>query len=1078
MIQFVLAWVAARISFPLTAAAFTCTSGGGDGGRQAESIARQIMDLDLFGAFDGTEKVNEESVPDLPPGQDEKSKGKRATLAEEDKEESGKAKKRTKESDEKSRKGGDQESKEASQADLVMGQEVVMERGDGSRVTSFSVRPAGWKPKEPLKTTSKPAKEYPFTLDPFQKSAIQFIEDGESVLVSAHTSAGKTVVAEYAIAKSLRDGQRVIYTSPIKALSNQKYRDLQAEFSDVGLMTGDITINPTATCLIMTTEILRSMLYRGSEIMREVAWVVYDEIHYMRDKSRGVVWEESIILLPHNVRFVFLSATIPNAREFASWVVQLHRQPCHVVYTDFRPVPLEHYVFPSGGEGLNMVVDKRGAFKEESFNKAMAAIKSASDEPKDKGGKRQKSGGRDSTGGGKGGQTSDVKRIVRLIMKRGLDPAIVFSFSKKECEAFAQQMSKMSLNSEEHSKLVEQVFNNAMDSLADEDRSLPQVDAMLPYLKKGIGFHHGGLLPILKEVVEILFAEGLVKILFATETFSIGLNMPAHTVVFTNTRKYDGKDFRWISSGEYIQMSGRAGRRGKDDKGMVIQMLDETMEPAVAKGILYGEADPLFSSYHISYNMLLNMLRVEGADPEFVVRSSFHQFQQEQEAPALELQASELEAEMAAIQVEGEEEIEEWHTMTEQLKKLEHDVRQTVMAPEKCLPYIQTGRLIQARQDEKGYDWGWGTVVNMHHTKDRSGVPSYTVECLALTIESGDEGADAATGLRPPKECEEALAKMRVVPLPLNSICKLSAVRVHMPKDLRPETNRAAVSRSLKEILKRFGDSSLPLLDPVADMGIRDKTFCKVLQRVGELKERIDALPVHSAADKDHRISQYLKKVDLAERAKLIRAEAKKSQHVAMKDDLRRMLRVLRRLGHCDADGVIQLKGRAACEVNTCDELLVTELMFSGVFSLLSEEQIAALLSCLVFQEKGKEGGPKLPENLMEPYRQLQEAARQVARVCIESKVTLDLDEYVNSFTPDMMEVCFAWCSGCKFVDVMKLTDAFEGTVIRVIRRLEELLRQLGIAASSIGNVELRAKMEGAANKIRRGIAFSASLYL
>jgi ATP-dependent helicase YprA (DUF1998 family) len=181
--------------------------------------------------------------------------------------------------------------------------------------------------------------------------------------VSAHTSAGKTVVAEYAIAMALRDKQRVVYTSPIKALSNQKYRELHREFEDVGLMTGDVTLNPSASCLVMTTEILRNMLYRGSEVMREVAWVIFDEIHYMRDKDRGVVWEETLILLPDRVRYVFLSATIPNAAEFAMWIAKLHQQPCDVVYTDYRPTPLQHYVFPAGGDGLYLVVDEKGNFR-------------------------------------------------------------------------------------------------------------------------------------------------------------------------------------------------------------------------------------------------------------------------------------------------------------------------------------------------------------------------------------------------------------------------------------------------------------------------------------------------------------------------------------------------------------------------------------------------------------------------------------------------------------------------------------------------------------------------------------------
>ena len=234
---------------------------------------------------------------------------------------------------------------------------------------SFSVLPPDY--VEPPAVNCPPAKTYPFVLDPFQQHAVNYIEKGESVLVSAHTSAGKTAVAEYAIAKSLRDKQRVIYTSPIKALSNQKYRDLQEEFEDVGLMTGDITINPKATCLIMTTEILRSMLYRGSEVMREVAWVIYDEIHYMRDSERGVVWEESIILLPHKVRFVFLSATIPNSKEFAQWICQIQR---HVVYTDYRPTPLQHYLFAAGGEGLHLVVDEKGQFREDNFQTAMSTL--------------------------------------------------------------------------------------------------------------------------------------------------------------------------------------------------------------------------------------------------------------------------------------------------------------------------------------------------------------------------------------------------------------------------------------------------------------------------------------------------------------------------------------------------------------------------------------------------------------------------------------------------------------------------------------------------------------------------------
>ncbi len=393
------------------------------------------------------------------------------------------------------------------------------------------------------KPTRAPAKTYKFQLDPFQEEAILCIENNESVLVSAHTSAGKTVTAEYAIALSLKEKQRVIYTTPIKALSNQKYREFEEEFSDVGLMTGDVTINPSASCLIMTTEILRSMLYRGSEIMREVGWVIFDEIHYMRDKERGVVWEETIILLPDNVHYVFLSATIPNARQFAEWIAHLHRQPCHVVYTEYRPTPLQHYMYPAGGDGIHLVVDEHGEFKEENFTQAMNVLQSSAGTEDGTNSSREKKGlkGKKPANGG-----SNCFKIVKMIMERQFAPVIVFSFSKKECEAYALQMAKLDLNTGEEKRLVDEVFDSAMRVLSEEDRCLPQVENVLPLLRRGIGIHHGGLLPILKETTELLFQEGLIKALFATETFAMGLNMPARTVMFTGAQKFDGKSMRWV----------------------------------------------------------------------------------------------------------------------------------------------------------------------------------------------------------------------------------------------------------------------------------------------------------------------------------------------------------------------------------------------------------------------------------------------------------------------------------------------------------------------------------------------------
>lgn len=401
------------------------------------------------------------------------------------------------------------------------------------------------------------------------------------------------------------------------------------------------------------------MLYRGSEIMREVAWVVFDEIHYMRDKSkffhvnnsvlkfqsvnvfaaRGVVWEETIILLPDKVRYVFLSATIPNAMQFAEWITKMHNQPCHVVYTDFRPTPLQHYFFPAGADGIHLVVDEKGVFREENFHKAMETIaEKQGDDPANVMAKRKGKGKDKKTN--KGGESnkgpSDIYKIVKMIMLKNYNPVIVFSFSKRECEAFALQMSKMAFNDESEKEMVSKVFNSAIEMLSDEDKELPQIKHILPLLRLGIGVHHSGLLPILKETIEILFQEGLIKVLFATETFSIGLNMPAKTVVFTSVRKFDGVSQRWITPSEFVQMSGRAGRRGLDDRGIVIMMINEEMDPTVAKEIVRGEQDKLNSAFYLGYNMILNLLRVEGISPEFMLERCFYQFQNAASVAGLE----------------------------------------------------------------------------------------------------------------------------------------------------------------------------------------------------------------------------------------------------------------------------------------------------------------------------------------------------------------------------------------------------------------------------------------------------------
>ncbi|ETW50549.1 hypothetical protein PFMALIP_01277 [Plasmodium falciparum MaliPS096_E11] len=499
---------------------------------------------------------------------------------------------------------------------------VLEEFGGDVNCIHKCVRPQSYVHNE-IKEPLIPARTYKFELDTFQKKSIECLERNESVLVSAHTSAGKTVIAEYAIALGLRDKQRVIYTSPIKALSNQKYRDLGEEFKDVGLITGDISINPEASIIVMTTEILRSMLYRGSSLTKEVKWVIFDEIHYMRDRDRGVIWEETIILLPLMVRFIFLSATIPNGIQFAEWVSSIKSQACHIVYTDYRPTPLQHYIYPTSSESVFLICDENKDFKKDNFIKAVNVIKEKMNTSEEnhhqqhinKYTKKMRK------------TTYDIEKIVQMCHSRNYTPLIIFAFSKKECEVNATAMHKIDLTSDTEKEVIKELYENAIRILADDDRSLPQVQFILPLLLRGIGIHHGGLLPIIKEIIEIMFQESLLKVLFSTETFSMGINMPAKTVVFTSLTKFDGLEKRLITSGEYIQMAGRAGRRGLDDRGIVIIMLDTPLHWREAHKLFVGEANRLVSQFHLGYNMILNLLRIEGITPEFMIERSFIQYQ-------------------------------------------------------------------------------------------------------------------------------------------------------------------------------------------------------------------------------------------------------------------------------------------------------------------------------------------------------------------------------------------------------------------------------------------------------------------
>ena len=542
------------------------------------------------------------------------------------------------------------------------------------------------------------ARTWPFELDTFQKEAIYHLENGDSVFVAAHTSAGKTVVAEYAIALAAKHMTKAVYTSPIKALSNQKFRDFRHEFEDVGILTGDVQINPEASCLIMTTEILRSMLYRGADLLRDVEFVIFDEVHYVNDLERGVVWEEVIIMLPEHVTLILLSATVPNTYEFASWVGRTKKKDIYVISTPKRPVPLEHYLWAD--KSMHKIVDANKTFLDKGWKEANLAMSGreamkvkaqiADNVPpqrgqgngKDRGrsrggphhgnaqrgagqqrgrGPAQRGAGNIARTGRGGGRTTAAQdrniwvHLVQHLKKQNLLPACIFVFSKKRCEQNADALSNLDYCTASEKSAIHMTIERSIARLRPEDRVLPQIRRLRELLGRGIAVHHGGLLPIVKEIVEILFAKTLVKVLFATETFAMGLNLPTRTVVFSGFRKHDGRAFRDLLPGEYTQMAGRAGRRGIDSVGSVIIVTpgsEEAPPAATLKHMILGDPTKLRSQFRLTYNMILNLLRVEALKIEEMIKRSFSENATQTLLPEHEKQIKLSETDLAKIKRE------------------------------------------------------------------------------------------------------------------------------------------------------------------------------------------------------------------------------------------------------------------------------------------------------------------------------------------------------------------------------------------------------------------------------------------
>ncbi|XP_061475421.1 superkiller complex protein 2 [Rhineura floridana] len=948
-----------------------------------------------------------------------------------------------------------------------------------------------------------PAFKWPFEPDVFQKQAILHLEKHDSVFVAAHTSAGKTVVAEYAIALSQKHMTRTIYTSPIKALSNQKFRDFKDTFEDVGLLTGDVQLHPDASCLIMTTEILRSMLYNGSDVLRDLEWVIFDEVHYINDSERGVVWEEVLIMLPDHVNIILLSATVPNTLEFADWIGRIKRKKIYVISTLKRPVPLEHYLYTGNSQKtqneLFLLVDARGTFLTKGYYDAVDAKKERTSKHSQTFGAKKPM----HPGAGPGQDKNIWLSLIDMLRKKDQLPVVAFTFSRNRCDDNASMLTTVDLTSLTEKSEIHVFFQKCISRLKGTDRQLPQVLHMVDLLKRGIGVHHSGILPILKEVVEMLFSKGLVKILFATETFAMGVNMPARTVVFDSIRKHDGTNFRDLVPAEYIQMAGRAGRRGLDTTGMVIILCkNQVPEMADLHRMMLGKPTQLQSQFRLTYTMILNLLRVEALRVEDMMKRSFSEFHTRKDSKIHEHRIAQLScilANMEAADMSGQlGDLQEYYHLVRELQETWELIQRRVMESVNGLKALSVGRVIVVKNQEHRNALG---VILQVSSDTASRAFSTLVMCEKNPTE-GDLAANKEAGLPSPPEaplpddllrtelflpegpCGHTIKKLG--PSDIFGITtktlRVNAERIledfkkrQMPR-FRNDPPGPSAATATQELLRLAEGSpeGLPLLDPVNDLQLKNLEVVEGVVRARHLEEM---LPGFQCLHSPHfhvefvRFRERQRVLEELEQLRFLLSD----QSLLLLPEYHQRVQVLRSLGYINEGGAVELKGSVARQISN-HELLLTQLLLDNALTDLRPEEIVALLSCTVCQVR-TQVEPQLPSVLQKGIEHIRSVAKEIALLQRKCGLQESVEDFVEQYKFGLVEVVYEWARGMPFAEIARLTDVQEGIIVRCIQRLDETCREMRNAARVTGEPTLHAKMEAASNMIKRDIVFAASLY-
>eukprot|EP00057_Strongylocentrotus_purpuratus_P022189 XP_011676663.1 PREDICTED: helicase SKI2W [Strongylocentrotus purpuratus] len=947
------------------------------------------------------------------------------------------------------------------------------------------------------------AHQYPFELDIFQKQAVLQLENHQSVFVAAHTSAGKTVVAEYAIALSMRHLTRTVYTSPIKALSNQKFRDFKNTFGDVGLLTGDVQIKPEASCLIMTTEILRSMLYNGSDVIRDLEWVIFDEVHYINDSERGVVWEEVLIMLPEHVNIILLSATVPNTMEFADWVGQQQQRRA---MNSFSCVDAQK----TYADGVSRIDEDDAVMRDGrwfpskgncSFYLSVYRYKEA---VKAKKARATKSSAAFGAKGNREGHFKSDKNVymsvVEMLRKKEQLPIVCFTFSKKRCNDNSSQLSNLDLTTSSEKSEITVFIKKCVDRLKGSDKKLPQVVHLSGLLKHGIGVHHSGILPILKEVVEMLFQRGLVKLLFATETFAMGVNMPARTVLFDSIKKFDGTNKRHLHPGEYIQMAGRAGRRGLDTTGMVIILCKgDVPETSDLHYMMKGRPTKLESQFRLTYSMILNLLRVEELRVEDMMKRSFSEFTTRKDADKHRQLIKDLQQQVKQIRdidCYMCSDLEPYYSTCKTLNELRRETQKIVLSHPAGVKSLVPGRVIIIRNKRYRKNTLGAVLSTSGASKDRK------VKTLILcnpqsnkdsSSNSGETGDEADLHVPPiikesfwrpegePSHIVEDFIADDVVGITIVTM-KLDANKIvenfnkrQIPRFRNDPPGQSAVSAT-QELLRltEANPDSLDTLDPVKDLSIREMDLVEKFINRAYVEKTVDQFNCILCFNFQQHYANMCHKMKLLEDMRHYRYLLS-DRSLLLLPEYHQRIQVLKELNHIDKTNTIQLKGRVACEISN-HELLITELVFQNILSLYPPNEIAALLSCMVFQER-RCSEPELTKELNYGVKRIQEEALRIGTLQHRCGVQMPAEDYVEQYRFGLTQVVYEWANGMEFSEIIGLTDVTEGIIVRTIQRLDEVCRDVRNAARIVGDPILFSKMEEASQLIKRDIVFTASLY-